>query len=145
MNSKIIRSGRFIILLILSGLLFNTALAEKTTEIYKWVDKDGRIHYAARPGDKNAQKMHLGSNIFHKQANKDLQHKEQQKNDKRAKLCQDSKDTLAKYKRAPFLYRFDNEKQQKIRLTEDEAKEAFVQAEKDISYWCNPPAETQEK
>ncbi len=144
MNSKIICSGRFIILVILSGLFFNTALAEKTTEIYKWVDKEGRVHYAARPGDKNAQKMHLGSKIFHKQKQQDHQLKDPQQNDERAKLCQDSKDTLAKYKKAPFLYRFDDEKQQKIRLTKEEAKQAFVQAEKDISYWCSPPAKEQE-
>lgn len=115
------------------------AAEEKNTEIYKWVDKDGRVHYAARPGDDSAKKMHLGSRIFHdrKKTSKAAENNKQDK--ERAKLCQDSKDTLVKYKKAPFLYRYDVERKQKIRLTEAESKETFLQAEKDISYWCNPP------
>lgn len=123
-----------------SCALTSTSLAENSTDIYKWVDKDGRVHYAARPGDSSAKKMHLGSRTFHK-TGKDNQQEdaEKKKDDERAKLCQDSKDTLAKYKKAPFLYRYDEERKQKVRLTEAENKETFLQAEKDISYWCNPP------
>lgn len=117
----------------------NSAMAEKSQDIYKWVDKDGRVHYAARPGDKSAKKMHLGSKIFHSQKEEDEKKAKQTAQDKeRAKLCQDSRDTLEKYKKAPFLYRYDTERKQKVRLTESESKEAFLQAEKDISYWCNP-------
>jgi hypothetical protein len=121
----------------------NPAMAEKTTEIYKWVDKDGRTHYAARPGSDNAKKMHLGSNIFHsteKKTNKIVEDSKQR--EERNKLCNDSKELLAKYKNAPFLYRFDDEKKQKVRLTQAETKDAFLQAEKDVSYWCNPPTKT---
>jgi len=32
-----------------------------------------------------------------------------------------------------------------VRLTESEAKESFLQAEKDISYWCNPPQAQEDK
>lgn len=134
-----IRSGKPVILLTILFFLSNLALAEKTTDIYKWIDKDGRVHYAARPGDKSAEKMNLSSQIFHKQSTADLQKQKQEQNSKRAKLCQDSRTALQKYKKAPFLYRYDEGKQQKVRLTEAESKEAFMQAEKDVSYWCNPP------
>lgn len=128
-----------------SCALSGVALAEKTTEIYKWVDKEGRVHYAARPGDSSAKKMHLGSRTFHKTDKENQQtDAEKKQNDERAKLCQDSKDTLAKYKKAPFLNRYDEERKQKVRLTESETKEAFLQAEKDISYWCNPPQKAEE-
>jgi len=133
------------LIIILSTIIASSAFAEKNTEIYKWVDKEGRVHYAARPGDKSAEKMHLGSNIFHKQEKKAKATDSTKQDDERVKLCQDSKDTLAKYKKAPFLYRYDDERKQKVRLTEKEAKETFVQAEKDISYWCNPPRETTEE
>ena len=130
---------------LLSCAFTNSVFAEKSTEIYKWVDKDGRVHYAAKPGDETAKKMHLGSSTF-RARNKDNEKvdAEKKKNDERAKLCQDSKDTLAKYKKAPFLYRYDEERKQKVRLTESENKETFLQAEKDISYWCNPPKKAED-
>lgn len=135
------------LIIILSLIFANSALAEKSTDIYKWVDKDGRVHYAARPGDDKAKKMHLGSNIFHDQ-NKKGEIADDNKGGEdaeRAKLCQDSKETLAKYKKAPFLYRYDEDIKQKVRLTEKESKETLLQAEKDISYWCNPPQKSDKK
>ena len=132
-------------LLIVFGFgLTNSAFAEKSTEIYKWVDKDGRVHYAARPGSDAAEKMHLGSRIFHKRKTAEKTEETTKQDEERAKLCQDSKDTMAKYKSAPFLYRYDDERKQKVRLTEKESKETFLQAEKDVSYWCNPPQKSAE-
>ena len=129
----------------LSIIFTGFAFAEKNTEIYKWTDKDGRVHYAARPGDDSAKKMHLGSRIFHVQKKDSKKTAPQKKDDERAKLCQDSKDTLDKYKKAPFLYRYDDELKQKVRLTDAENKETFLQAEKDVSYWCNPPQKSENK
>ena len=131
------------LLAVFAMITTSTAFAEKKTEIYKWVDENGRTHYAARPGDKSAKKMHLGSRIFHDQNDNDSQ-ADDKETQERAKQCQASRATLAKYKKAPFLYRYDEEKKQKVRLTESEAKDAFLQAEKDVSYWCNPPQETAE-
>ncbi|MCP3850541.1 MAG: DUF4124 domain-containing protein [Gammaproteobacteria bacterium] len=139
MKSPIGQIISFSLIVTLSFIFTQPVFAEKTTEIYKWVDKDGKVNYAARPGDSSAKKMHMGSNIFHKQKKQDQSDAKNKESDERAKLCQDSKDTLAKYKKAPFLYRYDEERKQKIRLTESEAKESFLQAEKDVSYWCNPP------
>ncbi len=129
------------LIIILSFIFSSSAIAETTSrDIYKWVDKQGRVHYAARPGNASAKKMHLGSRIFHaqKDENKKTEAKKQH-NEERDKLCQDSKDSMAKYKKAPFLYRYDDNLKQKVRLTKAESKETFLQAEKDISYWCNPP------
>lgn len=129
------------LIMALSFIFTNSAIAEKNTEIYKWVDADDRVHYAARPGSDSAKKMHLGSNIFHDQKKSSQQAGVDKKNEERAKLCQDSKDTREKYKKAPFLYRYDEKLKQKVRLTDEENKETFLQAEKDVSYWCNPPKE----
>ena len=129
----------------LSIIFTGIAFAEKNTEIYKWIDKDGRVHYAARPGDDSAKKMHLGSRIFHEQKKDSKKTGSPKKDDEREKLCKDSRDTLEKYKKAPFLYRYDDELKQKVRLTDAENKETFLQAEKDVSYWCNPPQESESK
>ncbi|MCK5663372.1 MAG: DUF4124 domain-containing protein [Thiotrichaceae bacterium] len=128
---------------IFSCALTNTVLAEKATEIYKWADKEGRIHYAAKPGDTSAKKMHLGSSTFKREKTNKEPSIDVQKDNERAMFCQESKDALAKYKKAPFLYRYDDERKQKVRLTKEESKETFLQAEKDVNYWCNPPQETE--
>lgn len=145
MKSRTGLISSFVILIAFSFTMTGNVFAEKSTEIYKWIDKDGRTHYAARPGSKTAEKMHMGSNVFHKKEKKVDTEKKDEEADERAKLCQDSKDTLRKYKKAPFLYRYDDATKQKIRLTKKEQQETFVQAEKDVSYWCNPPQKTAEE
>ena len=128
---------------IFSCALMNTVLAEKTTEIYKWADKEGRIHYAAKPGDATAKKMHLGSSTFKRKNNSKEPDIDEERDNEQAKFCQESKASLAKYKKAPFLYRYDDERKQKVRLTAEQTKETFLQVEKDVSYWCNPPQKTE--
>ena len=48
-------------------------------------------------------------------------------------------------KKHRFFIAMMKRKKQKVRLTETEAKEAFMQAEKDVSYWCNPPVSETEQ
>jgi len=43
------------ILLILAGLTLS--LAAQPQEIYRWVDKDGQVHYADQPGAANAERV----------------------------------------------------------------------------------------
>ncbi len=45
------------ILLILAGLL--VSLAAEPQEIYRWVDKDGVVHYADQPGASNAERVYV--------------------------------------------------------------------------------------
>ena len=127
----------FFLLLTVDIVNINISFSEtvhKKTEIYKWVDNDGRTHYAARPENKSAQKMNFASKTFHdtKNSRQDAQTK------KRKQLCTDAKATMKKYKGAPFLFRYDEDSHEKIRMTKSETKSAFLQAEKDVSYWCNP-------
>ncbi len=42
-------------LLILAGLTWSLAAAPQ--EIYRWVDKDGQVHYADQPGQANAERV----------------------------------------------------------------------------------------
>jgi len=113
--NKVLLFSCFLLLMSLSGFVF-----AENTEIYKWVDKEGNVHYAARPGDKSA-----------------VMSGDQQNTEERARFCQEAKDTLKTYKLAPFLYRLDEETKQQIRLTEQETKKSFMLVEKDISYWCD--------
>ena len=49
--------------LILAGLLLS--LATQPQEIYRWVDKDGVVHYADQPGSPDAQRVELvGLSIY---------------------------------------------------------------------------------
>ncbi len=45
------------ILLVLAGLTLS--LAAQPQEIYRWVDKDGQVHYSDQPGAANAQRVIL--------------------------------------------------------------------------------------
>lgn len=45
------------ILLVLAGLALS--LAAQPQEIYRWVDKDGQVHYADQPGAPNAERVIL--------------------------------------------------------------------------------------
>ena len=128
------------------GLLFlgcffivNSAFAvtNSTTEVYKWTDKDGNVHYAARPGDASAIKMNKLRKRFSTIEYKDTYSKAENKN--REKMCLDAKSTKKKYQSAPFVFREDKETKKQIRLTEQESKDALLRVDKDISYWCSPP------
>jgi len=136
--NKVLLFSCFLLLMSLSGFVF-----AENTEIYKWVDKEGNVHYAARPGDKSAVKMNKLSKRFSdkkdktSQTDKNSMSGDQQNTEERARFCQEAKDTLKTYKLAPFLYRLDEETKQQIRLTEQETKKSFMQVEKDISYWCD--------
>lgn len=132
---------KFLSIQIAISLLFfsftNSVYAEKNTDIYKWTDKDEQVHYSAKPGSKSAIKMHVVSKRFIKKEKELVNNKAEQEKKERAQFCQDAKKTLKKYKSAPFLYRQDEERNQKVRLTGQETKDAFLQVEKDISYWCS--------
>ena len=45
--------------LILAGLMLS--LAAEPQEIYRWVDKDGIVHYADQPGAPNAERVEIAS------------------------------------------------------------------------------------
>ena len=45
------------ILLVLAGLTLS--LAAQPQEIYRWIDKDGQVHYADQPGAANAERVIL--------------------------------------------------------------------------------------
>ncbi len=126
----------FILATVFTSIFSTTSLA-KSTDIYKWVDAEGRVNYTTRPGNDAAKKMHIGSKAFHEN--------KKQKNDKkaqeRAKFCQDYKATLKKYNKAPFLSRYDKELKRNVRLTKEEGEKAILAAEKDVAYWCNPSQE----
>lgn len=120
---------------------------EQNTDIYKWIDEDGRVNYTAQPGNDDAQKMRVSGQIFKSKKNKKAEEaKAKNKEDEeRIKYCKEYKDALAKYKKAPFLSRYDEKRKQNVRLTEEESKKILLDTQKDVSYWCNPPREEEEE
>jgi len=119
---------------LLLSIFASTSLAQNT-DIYKWIDEDGRTNYTMRPGNDEAQKMNIGSKTFHKTKSK----KNKNKALKRAETCKKHKATLSKYNKAPFLSRYDQALKKNVRLTEEETEKAILATEKDVAYWCNPP------
>lgn len=122
-------------ILIMNLLLALSLSVQAETEIFKWYDEQGRVHYSERPEGDNARKLDLRSHRFREIEKKENKNAEKV-SEERKKMCDDAQDTLAKYKSAPFLYRYDVALKQKVRLTEKETQDAFLQADKDIKYWC---------
>lgn len=58
------------ILLILAGLALS--LAAQPQEIYRWVDKDGQVHYSDQPGAANAERVILVNPNSYEQEPSDL-------------------------------------------------------------------------
>lgn len=58
------------ILLILAGLALS--LAAQPQEIYRWVDKDGQVHYSDQPGAANAERVILVDPNSYEQEPSDL-------------------------------------------------------------------------
>jgi hypothetical protein len=58
------------ILLILAGLTLS--LAAQPQEIYRWVDKDGQVHYSDQPGAANAERVILVDPNSYEQESSDL-------------------------------------------------------------------------
>ena len=56
--------------LILAGMLFS--LAAEPQEIYRWVDKDGVVHYADQPGAPDAERVEIASSNEYEATPSDL-------------------------------------------------------------------------
>ena len=124
-----------IIVMLLAALIMSTALAD--TPIYKWVGKDGHVHYSTVPRSADAQQL----NIMNRAANPapaagtapsaastsspDQALTQVSPDDSPA--CKSAKETLGRYLGASYLYTLGKDGQ-KQKLPKDQQDKAVTRA-----------------
>lgn len=95
------------IITILCAVLLSFSLGTHAGKVYKWVDKDGNVHYSEHPQGKSSQELHIPAaptpspeqqQLIEKQREQLLDYSDKQKEQK-AKQTQEKKEAeqLAKY------------------------------------------------
>lgn len=139
-------------------------IAPVGAEIYKWVDKDGNVHYGDKPPDTDreshqAKELHIpgqknnttdNENTANRQEYQQklleaMQTKRQQKKQEAGKIAQEreqakqncvkAKDLLRSYEEAGFLYDL-NDKGERVVLTDERRKQATENAKLEVGKWC---------
>jgi Domain of unknown function (DUF4124) len=131
-----------IIVLLLAALVMGTALAD--TMVYKWVDKDGHVHYSTVPQNPKAQPTDIintaGSQAPAASSAPSASSAEQvppiSPDDSPA--CKAAKEALGKYLTAEALYSVDA-KGNKTLLTKDKQAQLIQQARNQVAVSCAPP------
>lgn len=132
-----------IIVLLLAALVMSAALAD--TVVYKWVDKDGNVHYSTVPQTPNAQPTDIintardqapasGSAPTASSAN---QVPSVSPDDPPA--CKSAKQELGKYLTAEALYSVDANGNKTL-LSKDKHAQLIQQARNQMALACSPPA-----
>lgn len=132
--------------------------------IYKWVDKDGVVHYGERPPTDNATEMKIRANRRltepgnqatnnrpgntaeerdrmskamegDRLAREETRKKQMQEAKKRAMQCARARDILRTYERARSLYRLD-EKGNRNTLSDSARQAEIGRMQAKISKWC---------
>jgi hypothetical protein len=111
---------RFVILMTVA--LFSASLAAGS-QVYRWVDEDGNVHYSDRPPPGNAERVQIdrGAITFETLEDEDAEadNDGQMAEDFLARQCQLARDQLAEYEDADVLYRAGEDGDEE--LSEEEA------------------------
>ena len=129
-------------------------------EIYKWVDKSGKVHYGDRADDAaGGSKIDIDADVpppdpgeatREDRSRKLLQDIEQDRSDREAKAkakhaeeqkrkrnCAIARERLNNFENAGFLYDLDKNGQRRI-LSDAEYDQALAKSRKDVDSWCRP-------
>ena len=129
-------------------------------EIYKWVDKSGKVHYGDRPdATTGSKKLEIDTAIpppdpdqttREDRSRKLLQDIEQDRSDheakaaakraeeaKRKRNCAVAQQRLSEYEHAALLYDLDKNGQRHV-LSDAEHAKALAKCRKDVDTWCRP-------
>lgn len=105
MRVKAPRTVRGIGLAALTLLLAANAAAQDSSKLYRWVDKDGHVHYGDQPGSSNASQVNLkainGSDSI---AGDPVKAATEQK---QASVCKQKSDQLGQYQKASSITETD--------------------------------------
>lgn len=131
-----------IICLLIAALLSGSVLADST--IYKWVDKDGQVHYSTVPHSSDAKPINVvnsaqglapAAGTVAGSAAADSQIPAISPNDSAA--CKAAKQKLGQYMSADVLYTKMPDGKQK-ELSSDEKAKVVQRARNDVTVACTP-------
>ncbi len=129
------------IVLLLAALVMGAALAD--TAVYKWVDKDGNVHYSSVPQTPNAQPTDIINTASDQvpaassapSAGSANQVPAISPDD--APACKTAKQELGKYLTAGALYTVDASGNKSV-LTKDKQAQIIQQARNQVTVACSP-------
>ncbi|MFK8029990.1 MAG: DUF4124 domain-containing protein [Gammaproteobacteria bacterium] len=143
-------------LLSVSLLTLASLSASADSDVYKWTDSSGRVHYSDKPDGDNLEKMNVKSKrtdnaaiVKAKQVRIDvaqaaaadariqanLDQEEEQNQAIRDENCSRASEALASLRNAQRLY-IPGENGDRRYLSEEEIADRIQRAEKDTSKWC---------
>ena len=142
---------------LLLALIFLASLSVQA-DVYRWVDKDGAIHFGDKPANKqSAEKVEIKTNVGtnnqsqgnrlrkqqhllsvmdeERKINEQKQAKE--KKDKQVVIsnCKSAQTTLNDYLRSGVLFNVD-ESGNKTYLSDQQREEEIKKARETVKYWC---------
>ncbi len=114
-----------------------TAFAKST--IYKCKDERGRIVFSQQAACEHPEMVNYGKKKLADKLKEAEEKKQQEALAKQQKQCRLAKATLKSYQRAGFLTKtvIKDGKSIKVRLTEEEVKQAIDEAREEVAYWCD--------
>ncbi|MGH8283520.1 MAG: DUF4124 domain-containing protein [Gammaproteobacteria bacterium] len=134
-----------IIIALLAVLVAGAALADGT--IYKWVDKNGNVHYSTVPHSPNAQALNIVNTANNQAPPASTAPSATTANAANQALttvtpgdsatCKSARETLTKYLSATYLYTL-GKNDVKLKLSLQQQEMAVVQAKKAITQACSP-------
>lgn len=103
------------------------------SEVYKWKDKDGRVHYGDRP------KQGAQSVIVTPASGSGVPSEAEGSRQAREAECQKTRAKYENYRRAPSISEIDNLGKQR-EYTPAEREQFLAMTERKVAELCNPPA-----
>jgi hypothetical protein len=137
---------KHVICLVIAALLAGSVLAD--SPIYKWVDKDGHVHYSTVPHSSDAKPINVvnsaegmtpatGTVAGSAAADKLIP----QISPTDSAACKTAKQKLGQYMSADVLYTTTPDGKQK-KLSQDEQSKVVQRARNDVTVACTPPGQT---
>jgi hypothetical protein len=118
---------------IISLSLLLACTVASAAEVYKWKDKDGRVHYGDRP------KQGAQSVIVTPSSGSGVPSEAEGNRQAREAECQTTRAKYEAYRRAPSISEIDNLGKQR-EYTPAEREQFLAMTERKVAELCNPPA-----
>ena len=118
---------------ILAVSLALACAAASAGEVYKWKDKDGRVHYGDRPKDAQAESVTINSST-----GGDAPSATPSNENERLAECQRKKAQLESWRRAPTMSEVDNLGRTR-EYTAAERQQFLTMTEAKVAELCAPP------
>ena len=150
-------------LLIAAAVLIAVLPVNAFSEVYRWVDEDGKVHFADRPTGSNAEQVDIKSSddslkpdletekrlekqrkllkVYEEERKektfKEAEAREQKRKEEeeRVTMCADAKDYKQNAELAGAMYNLDEEGN-RVYLNEEEFEAELKRADKLIEEWC---------